>query len=266
MGYDKGRSKNLIAETQYLGSESDEVKHTAKDKFTLTDKDGNRIYYELQSTQQGTGDKFGGYLITHTNIDPEDQQKFLASAKKYFAEHPEERTTKLNNDAALVGDYQKILIQEAAGDSFRGESGRPATHMEKTYLYQYSYLEQVNKGKDKMQYLSWEQVTGRQDFGDDMVAASRQSIGQDSMNEKWQDAEFGEKWEQSADRGEQSLRDRMKRDAANARQSITMGRNGDGQRTMTVTQATPNTPETFDEDEKNALVRYAIKRQRQEQK
>ncbi len=257
MGYVVGKSKKLIANTEYLGSEVNDQKGFAKDKFTLTDRDGNKISYELQSIQNAGRDGFQGYFVAPANIDYDDE--LLSSAKKYFAEHPEERSTKLDNDISIAFDYCKVLVQEAAADSFRRESGRKPTTMEKCFLFQNSYLDNINQDKDNMYFLSWEQITGQQDFMDDHIDLSRQSIKNDTRglntNNQAYNA-FSDEWEQSADRGEKSLRERMKQ---NANAAITVMKNGDRGKVMTV-QSGNQVPQTINEDEKNALIRYAIKR------
>lgn len=261
-------SKNLVLKTEFLGNETNDISHNSKDRFYLIDKDGNKLHYELQSTQQGIGDHFKGYLIAQTNIEPENTQALLASAKKYFAEHPEERATKGNTDTALVSDYAKILITEAANDSFRNrvypnkekQDGRHETNMEKLFLYQYSYLEQINKNRDDIKFLSWEQVTGKADFGGDMIKSSRENISQDTMNKKWKEEKtaFGEKWEESANRGEASLRERMKNDF-NTSRKITVIKT-DTRQTMHISNPDEQQEQTFNEDEKNALIRHAVLR------
>ena len=132
--------------------------------------------------------------------------------------------------------------------------------MEKLFLYQYSYLEQINKNRDDIKFLSWEQVTGKADFGDDMIKSSRENISQDPMNKKWKEEKtaFGEKWEESANRGEASLRERMKNDF-NTSRKITVIRT-DTRQTMHISNPDEQQEQTFNEDEKNALIRHAVLR------
>ena len=265
MGYQVEESKNLIANTKYLGNEIHEDNRYAKEKFTLVDKEGNKITYELQSVKNGTGGRFDGYLIGGpANVEYENFDKLLVSAKKYFAEHPEERFTKLNQDISIASDYARVLAQEAAAEAFRNSAGRKVTNMEKLFLFQRSYIEQVNADVDNVKFLSWEQVIGKQDFGDDMVDASRQSIENDPMVEKFKHGPFSEEWEEAADRGEESLRERMKRDNRVA-QEITMIRTGDGHQKMKVSTPKQQESETFNEDEVIALIRHSINRRRSNQ-
>ena len=236
----------MVKKVLYVGHQQKEG--YLKDTFFLEDKDGNQVSYDIQSSRHSEDGRFFGYLVAPMNIDPLDYgneanyQKIKNSAYRYFAEHPEKKPKGkgplVQSDVALVTTYLNEMVLEAARE--REERGE-ATVLERALLHQKEYI------MENQQYFSFEQLTGEVDLLD--AQAAHENLMLDPENERTK-REY-EQFMESADRGVESMKNRMKQDAAKAsRVKIDIER--------TSAPQNKSSSQYLTEDEKNAVVRDFI--------
>ena len=258
----------MSSEVEYVGCKVGGT--NAVSRFMLVDEDGNKIAFNLFTVPSSKGDEFKGYLVGLGNIEPYNAtqegfgknlsgaeferamaerekafKKLEATARKYFAEHPDKapKGKNANSPTEIVCAYSEEIIKEALAErALQGE----ATSMEIAYLRQMEYLMQNGH------LLSFEQIIGETGFDD--AEKSAQELQNDPNNEITKNNRRN--FQKTADAGEDSLRKRLRRDQNNMQASVR--RTADGGKVMTVTYG-DDADKNLSIDEVNAIIRHKVR-------
>lgn len=265
--FEKSEEK-MSSEVEYVGRKVGVT--NAVSRFMLVDEDGNKIAFNLFTVPSSKGDEFKGYLVGLGNIEPYNAtqegfgknlsgaeferamaerdkafKKLEATARKYFAEHPDKapKGKNANSPTEIVCAYSEEIIKEALAErALQGE----ATSMEIAYLRQMEYLTQNGH------LLSFEQIIGETGFDD--AEKSAQELQNDPNNEITKNNRRN--FQKTADAGEDGLRKRLRRDQNNMQASVR--RTADGGKVMTVTYG-DDADKNLSIDEVNAIIRHKVR-------
>lgn len=217
----------------------------AVQQMSFVDDYGNKIAFDVQSSYWGDS-----YVVSPMNtgpdMDPSDPRrkaayaKLHADAKRYFENHPDEKPQ----------DITTYMWKQAQKHCEKRQAEGKASCLEDCMVH----CMRDKKG------VCWEQITGEMS-----VNASDEEVAKAFARDNVRDIlrEDFEAFDQSADRGDISLSDRVKAAQQNARYTLRFKERDDGSKAAVV-EKNDHDDRTMNEDEKNSLVRKYIRRLQQE--
>lgn len=217
----------------------------AVQKMSFVDDYGNKIAFDIQSSY------WGDYVVSPMNsgpdMEPSDPRrdaayaKLEADAKRYFQAHPDEKPQSMTD----------FIWRQAQKHCEKRQAEGKASVLEDCM---------IRCMRDK-KAVCWEQITGEMSINasDEEV---EKALARDHMRGALK--KEAKAFNQSADRGDVSLANRVKAAQQNAQYTLRFKQRGDGSKTAVIEKVNDQDDRTMNEDEKNSLVRKCIRRLQQE--